>query len=129
MASDVEEDMEEEADEPVPLGATNKMIQLKKCQFCRKYVTKQNLARHLKILHPHRIVQNSHHKNKFKSKKEYLNDAMKFVCPEPCNKVCSRQDNLVQHQKSRNCYFNKPFICLYCQKRFAKEQKLKKGHF
>ena len=66
MAPDVKEDMEVEADEPVPLDATINMLQLKKCWFCRKYVTKQNLAWHLKILHPHRIIQNNHHKKKFK---------------------------------------------------------------
>ena len=94
---------------------------LRKCIYCRHYVTAANMARHVKNKHPHRIINRSHHKDKYKSVREAKSVGVTYVCPPPCGKIFDRKDNLDRHKKRKTCYWNATHKCKLCFKIFTSE--------
>ena len=93
-------------------------LTLKKCPYCRHFITETHLGRHIKSLHSNRIVKNSHHKGKYKKKSDFKKQQKLFACPEPCGHTFDRKENLIRHKKRKTCVFNQTDECPFCKRCF-----------
>ena len=117
----VEVESPEGEEEDVPPPAMNikvKFFLVKKCRFCRRYITKSHMVRHIKTVHPNHCNPKSS-KTKFQKKSELKLEAKIHKCPSPCKASFERKENLARHQKRKTCIFNHSAICCYCLKGFV----------
>jgi hypothetical protein len=69
-----------------------KYLLVKKCRFCRRFITKSHMSRHLKTVHPNHCIPKSS-QTKVQKRSELKLEAKIFKCPSPCKagKECSRE--------------------------------------
>ena len=90
-------------------------LKLKKCSYCRHYITASNISRHIKLMHPNRM------KKCKKTRDELRTQAKVFTCLDPCSYSSNRKENLDRHKNSRNCFHNMTHLCIFCTKIFTSE--------
>ena len=91
---------------------------IRKCSFCRRYITAANMSRHVKEIHPNRIMPKKS-QGKYLKKAEIKQEAKTFKCPSPCDKAFERKETLERHQKRKTCIFNQTETCIFCSKGFV----------
>ena len=95
-------------------------LRLKKCVYCGQYRSVKNMCRHIRECHPNYLPQNE--KDKSKTKSQIKDKIKQFVCSQGCGAHFTRKYHLDRHEKSKNCFYNKVHVCVFCEKSFQKRE-------
>ena len=78
------------------------------------------MCRHIRECHPNCLPQNE--KDMGKAKAKIKDNIRQLICSQGCGAQFTRKDRLDYHEKSKNCFYNKVHVCVFCEKSFQKRE-------